>query len=62
MKLVVTNQVDGNKLGVNVQGFTEDSRVKMAEASAIFTSVDNTRALVTMGGLGQHKEMRMSCY
>ena len=36
-------------VGVNVNGLTEGSREKLAEALETFISVDNARALVTMG-------------
>ena len=47
-----------NKFGVQVKGLTEGSREKLAEALATFVSVDNAKALVTVGKLGQHKAIR----
>ena len=58
MLKLVTNFVNGKKLGVKAQGFTEGSREKLAEAPATFISVDNTRALDTMGELGHFKVVR----
>ena len=49
MLKLVTNQVKGNKFGVNVKGFMENSREKLAESLAIFISVDNTRTLSELG-------------
>ena len=58
MLKLVTNFVNGKKLGVKAQGFTEGSREKLAGAPATFISVDNTRALDTLGELGQFKVVR----
>ena len=54
----VSNLVKENKLGRTVKSLTEDSREKLAEAFATFTSVDNTRASVSMGELRQYKEVK----
>ena len=39
------------------QGLTEGSRENLAEALATTISVDTTRALATMGGVGQQREV-----
>ena len=54
---LVTHLVNGNKFGVKAKGLTEGSREKLAEALATFISLDNARALVTMGDLGQYQEV-----
>ena len=41
----------GNKLEVVVEGLTESSKYRLAEALGAFISVDGVRALVTMGAL-----------
>ena len=42
---------------MEVKGLTESSRRKLAEAQATFISVDNVRALVTLGELDRYKEV-----
>ena len=59
---LVTNLVIGNNFGVKVKGFTDDSRENLVDASATFISVDNIRAFVTMGELGQCKEVQKRSY
>ena len=39
----------GNKLGVEVEGITECSKNRLAEAWELFIAVDNARALVASG-------------
>ena len=55
---LVTNLISkGNKLCVEVKGLTDSRKERPAEALATFTSVDNARALVTMGELARFKEV-----
>ena len=42
---------------MEVKGLTERSRRKLAEALEIFISVNNVRALLTVGELGRCKEV-----
>ena len=54
---LVTHLIKGTKLGVEVQDFTESIKERLAGALATFISVDNARALVTMGELAQFKDV-----
>ena len=49
---LVTNLVEGNKFWVEVKGLTESSKGK---AGGTFISVDNVRALVTLGERVRYK-------
>ena len=42
-------KLEGNKLGVAVKGLTESRKNRLAEALEAFISVDNARALVSVG-------------
>ena len=55
---LVTHLVTGDKFGVKAKDLAEDSREKLVEV-ATFISVDNTKAFVTMGELGQTEKCRM---
>ena len=50
---LITNLVEGNNFGVEVKGLSESSKSRLAEALATFISIDDVRALVTMGELGR---------
>ena len=56
--MLVTKLVKDNKLGVQLKLVIESSKGKLAEALATFISADNVRAQITMGELGQYKEVR----
>ena len=51
----VTNLMEGNNLGVVVEGFAECRKNRVAETSETLISVVNARALLTMGELAQFK-------
>ena len=53
---LLTNLIKGNKLGVEVHGILACSKEDLAEALAIFLSVDNAGALVNKGELAKFKD------